>query len=102
MGPKTTLTGPQIGPKRSSEGWTERVRTKMRKSASRLGGSMIFEGRTAPEMSLNRPNLAPKSAQKASRSEDSTSAAEDWASRPEIRPLTADSRLSRRPEITGP
>ena len=92
---------PKIGSKRPSEGWTERIRTKQRQSASRLGGSTIFEGRTAPKRAPNRPNLAPKSAQKASRSEDSTSAAEDWASRPEIRPRAADSRLSRRPETTA-
>ena len=56
MGPKTGPKGPKIGPKRLSEGWTERVRTKMRISASRLGESTIFESRMAP-------TRAPKSAQ---------------------------------------
>ena len=101
MGPKTAPKGPKIGSKRPSERWTERVRTKMRKSASRQSGGMIFEGRTAPKMAPNRPDLAPKSAQKASRTEDSTSAAEHSARKPEIRPRTADCRLSRRPEPTA-
>ena len=74
--PKTARKGPKIGSKRPSEGWTEQVGAKMRKSASRLGGSMIFEGRTVPKMAPHRPDLAPKAAQKISRPEDSTRTAE--------------------------
>ena len=92
---------PKIGSKRPSEGWTEQVRTKMRKSASRLGGSVIFDGRTAPKNDPNRPNLALKSAQKANWTEDSTSAAEHSARRPEIRPRTADSRLEEGSQLTA-
>ena len=62
---------------------------------------MIFEGRTAPKRAPDRPNLAPRSAQKIGRTEDSTSAAEHWASRAEIRPRTADGRLEEGSELTG-
>ena len=62
---------------------------------------MIFEGRTAPKRAPDRPNLAPRSAQKIGRTEDSTSAAEHWASRAEIRPRTADGRLEEGPGITA-
>ena len=91
--PKTAPKGPEMGSKRPSEGWTEQVWTKKLKLASRLSGSTIFEGRTTPKRAPNRPDLAPKSAQKASRTEDSTGRAEHSADRPEIRPRTADGRL---------
>ena len=87
---KTAPQRPKIGSKRSSERWAERVRTKMQRSASRLDGSIFFDGRTAPKRAPNRPGLAPKSAQKASRSEDSTRTVEQSVSRSEVRPRTAD------------
>ena len=101
-GSKTAPKGPKMGSQRPSEGWTERVRTKKLKLASRLGGSTIFEGRTVPKRAPNRFDLASKSAQKASQTEDSTGTAEHSARRPEIRPRTADQALSRRPRVTAP
>ena len=93
-GPKTAPKGPKTRSRSRSEGWKERVKAKKRKSASRLGASTIFEGRAAPKEVPNRPDLGTKSAQKAGRTDDSTSAPENLAGRPEIRPRTADGRLS--------
>ena len=62
---------------------------------------MIFEGPTAPTRAPDRPDLAPKSAQEACRTEDPTRTVEQSAGRPEIRPRTADGRLEEGSEITG-
>ena len=62
---------------------------------------MISEGRTALKMAQHRPDLAPKAAQKVSRTEDSTRTAEHEARRTEIWPRTADCRLSRRPGLSA-
>ena len=62
---------------------------------------MIFEGRTAPKMAPNRPNLAPKSAQKASPTEDSTRTVGQSAGTPEIRPRAADGRLEEGSQLTA-
>ncbi len=100
-GPKTATRGPKTGSRRRSEASKERVRTKKRKYAPRLGGSPIFEGRTASKDAPNRPDLGSKSAQTASRAEDATGTAEQSARRPEIRPRTADGRLEEGSELTA-
>ena len=48
-GHKMARRGPKMRSRRWSEASKERLQTKKRKSCSRLGGSMIFEGRTAPK-----------------------------------------------------
>ena len=101
-GPKTAPKGPKIGSRSRSEAWTARLRTKKRKSCSRLGGSTIFEGRPAPKRAPSRPDLGPKSAKKAHRAEDSAKTVAQSADRPEIRPRTADGRLEEGSQLTGP
>ena len=98
-GPKTVPKEPKTGSTRQSRESKERLSTKKRKVASRLGGSTIFEGRTAQKMAPNRPDLAAESAQKASPTEDSTRTVEQSAGTPEIRPRTADGRLQERSQI---
>ena len=100
-GPKTAPRGPQMGSRRRSGGSKKRLRTKKLKSCSRLGGSTIFEGRTASKMAPNRPDPTPKSAQKASPTEDSTRTVEQSAGTPEIRPRAADGRLEEGSDLTG-
>ena len=94
--------GPKMGSGKGSKGSKERLSTKKLKLCSRLGGSTIFEGRTAPKKARSWPDLAARSAQKASQTEDSTRTVEQSAGKPEIRPRTADGRLQEGSQITAP
>ena len=62
----------------------------------------MFEGRTAPKEVPNRLDLGTKSAQKASRTEDSTRTVAQSTGRPEIRPRMADGRLEEGSGFTAP
>ena len=90
-----------MGSGKGSKGSKERLSTKKLKLFCRLGGSTIFEGRTAQKIAPNRPDLAAESAQKASPTEDSTRTVEQSAGTPEIRPSTADGRLEEGSELAG-
>ncbi len=61
-GPKISPKGPKTGSRRQSEGPKERLSPKKQKSAPRLGGSVIFEGREGPNEAPHGPDLRPKSA----------------------------------------
>ena len=100
-GPKTGPKGPKTGSRRQSGGPKERLSSKKRKSAPRFGGSVIFEGREGPNEAPNRSDFGAKSAQEASRTEDSTRTVGFLAGWPEIRPRTADQALSRRSELAA-
>ena len=98
-GPKIPPKGPKTESRRQSEGPKERLRSKKQKSAPRLSGSVIFEGREGPNEAPNQSDFGAKSAQEASRTEDSTRRVGFLAGWPEIRPRTADGRLE---EGSGP